>query len=50
MKKFDFGPDEEFIANYKKLKSSRKMGELYGCTHSVVLHHAKEIGFDVKSV
>lgn len=48
MKKIDFGPDEEFIKNYKELKSSRKMGELYGCQKTTVLNHAKKIGFDPK--
>ena len=50
MKKTDFGSNEEFIENYKKLKSARKMGELYGCTKNPVLKHAKDIGFDINSV
>jgi biotin operon repressor len=46
MKKIDFGSDEEFIKNYQKLKSSRKMGEFYGCTKGAVLNHAKAINYD----
>ena len=49
-KKIEWGSDEEFINNYKELKSSRKMGELYNCDKTSVLNHAKKIGFDVKSV
>ena len=49
-KKINWGSDEDFIKNYKKLKSSRKMGELYNCNKSSVLNHAKKIGFDVKTV
>ena len=49
-RKTDFGSNEDFIENYKKLKSARKMGELYGCTKNPVLKHAKDIGFDVNSV
>ena len=48
--KIDFGPDEIFIANYQKLKSSRKMGELYKCNKTSILNHAKKINFDVKTV
>lgn len=47
-RKIDFGSDEEFIKNYQELKSSRKMGELYGCNKTSVLTHAKKIGFDPK--
>lgn len=50
MKKTDFGNNEEFINNYLTLKSSRKMGELYGCTKNGVLRHAREIGFDINSI
>ena len=42
----DFGDDKIFIENYKKLKSSRKMGELYGCDKGSILSHAKKIGYD----
>ena len=42
----DFGSDESFIANYEKLKSSRKMGELYGCDKKTITNHAKKIGYD----
>ena len=42
----DFGSNETFIENYKKLKSSRKMGELYNCDKSSILNHAKKIGYD----
>lgn len=49
-KKINWGSDEDFIKNYQKLKSSRKMGELYNCDKSSVLNHAKKIGFDVKTV
>lgn len=46
----NFGSDEEFIENYQKLKSSRKMGELYNCNKTSILNHAKKIGFNTKSV
>lgn len=42
----DFGTDEEFIKNYQKLKSSRKMGELYGCSKGAITKHAQKIGYD----
>lgn len=42
----NFGPDEEFIKNYKKLKSSRKMGELYNCNRKSITAHAKKIGYN----
>ena len=47
MKKIDFGPNEDFIAKYEELKSSRKMGEFYGCDKTTILNHAKRIGYDV---
>ena len=46
MKKIDFGDNKTFIENYKKLKSSRKMAEIYGCSKSTILKHAKKIGYD----
>lgn len=46
MKQIDFGSNESFIENYKKLKSSRKMGELYGCSKNSITKHAKDIGYD----
>ena len=49
-KKINWGSDIDFIQNYQKLKSSRKMSELYDCDKSSVLNHAKKIGFDVKTV
>ena len=42
----NFGSNEEFIANYEKLKSSRKMGELYHCDKKTITTHAKKIGYD----
>lgn len=45
MKKIDFGSDELFIENYKKLKSSRKMAELYGCSKNTITKHATQIGY-----
>lgn len=48
-KKVNFGSDENFITNYEKLKSSRKMAELYNCAKTTILRHAKEIGYDVNS-
>lgn len=42
----NFGDDATFIANYEKLKSSRKMGELYGCDKKTITTHAKKIGYD----
>lgn len=46
MKKIDFGSNESFIENYEKLKSSRKMGELYGCDKGTITKHARDIGYD----
>ena len=43
------GTDEEFIAKYEELKSSRKMGEYYNCDKSSVLNHAKKIGYNTQS-
>ena len=48
-KRIDFGSNEDFIKNYEKLKSSRKMAELYNCNKASVLNHAKKIGYDVNS-
>lgn len=42
----NFGSNESFIENYKRLKSSRKMGELYGCDKKTITTHAKKIGYD----
>ena len=42
----DFGTNEEFIKNYERLKSSRKMGELYGCNKGTITKHARDIGYD----
>lgn len=42
----DFGTDEEFIQNYQRLKSSRKMGELYNCSKDTITKHAQKIGYD----
>ena len=49
MKKIEFGSDEQFIENYQKLKSAQKMGELYGCSKTTILKHAKDIGYDVNT-
>ena len=46
MGKIDFGSNESFIENYKKLKSSRKMGILYGCDKGTIIKHAKDIGYN----
>jgi intein/homing endonuclease len=48
--KIDWGNDEEFIAKYTELKSSRKMAEVYKCDKSSVLNHAKEIEFNPNSI
>lgn len=48
-KQIDWGTDEDFIKNYEKLKSSRKMGELYNCNKTSILNHAKKIGYDINS-
>ena len=32
----DFGSNETFIENYQKLKSSRKMAELYKCSKNTI--------------
>ena len=45
----NWGSDEEFIKIYNELKSSRKVGEYYGCDKSSVLNHAKAIGYDVNA-
>lgn len=45
----NFGSDEDFIKNYERLKSSRKMGELYGCDKKSITAHAKKIGYDYSS-
>lgn len=42
----NFGDNETFIENYKRLKSSRKMGELYGCDKGSITAHARKIGYD----
>ena len=48
--KIIFNSDEEFIENYKELKSSRKMSELYGCSKSTILEHAKELKIEPASI
>lgn len=45
MKKFIFPSDEVFIQKYEELKSAEKVGKFFGCSKSVVLHHAKEINY-----
>lgn len=42
----NFGDDKTFIENYERLKSSRKMGELYHCDKKTITAHAKKIGYD----
>ena len=42
----NFGTNEEFIANYQKLKSSRKMATLYNCSKGTIIKHAQKIGYD----
>lgn len=49
-KKINWGSDEDFIQRYVELKSSRKMGELYGCTKKTIINHCKDIGFDYTSL
>ena len=49
-KRIEWGSNEIFISNYKKLKSSRKMAELYKCNKKAVIDHCKKIGFDYNSV
>lgn len=49
MKKIDFGSDENFISNYQKLKSAQKMSDLYGCSKTTILNHAKKIGYDTSN-
>lgn len=44
----NFGSNEEFIQNYNKLKSARKMAQLYHCNKTSILNHAKKIGYDNK--
>lgn len=48
--KINFGDDEEFIAKYSELKSSIKLAKHYNCSKASVLNHAKEIGFNLKSI
>ena len=43
-KKYIFDKDE-FVNNYNKLRSSRKMAKLYGCDKGIILKFAKEIGY-----
>ena len=47
--KINFGSNESFIQNYNRLQSSRKMSQLYHCSKSSILRHAREIGYDVNS-
>lgn len=47
MKKIIFDK-KDFITQYNKLKSSRKMAEYYGCSKGVILKYAKEIGYNVE--
>lgn len=42
----NFGDDKEFIENYQRLKSSRKMATLYNCSRNSITSHAKKIGYD----
>jgi len=49
-KRINWGSDDEFIANYLKFKSSRKMGELYNCDKGSVLNHAKKINFNINQI
>ena len=49
-KKIDWGSDNEFIAKYTELKSSRKMAQVYKCDKQSVLAHAKSIGFNVNNL
>ena len=48
--KIDWGSDDEFIAKYTELKSSRKMAQIYKCNKRSVLNHAKSIGFDPNNI
>lgn len=36
---------EDFINNYNRLRSSRKMAEFYNCSKSTILKYAKKIGY-----
>ena len=45
----NFGDDKVFIENYERLKSSRKMGKLYGCDKKSITTHAKKIGYNYSS-
>ena len=49
-RKIVWGNDDEFIAKYTELKSSREMAKFYGCDKSSVLNHAKSIGFNIDSI
>lgn len=49
-KTINWGTDDDFILKYEELKSSRKMGEFYGCDKSSILNHAKKIGFDPNQI
>lgn len=44
MAEFNF-KQEEFIKNYNKVKSSRKMAKLYNCSKNTILKYAKQIGY-----
>lgn len=41
--KYNF-EEEKFLEDYRKLRSSRKMAELYGCDKGTILNYAKKIG------
>lgn len=45
----NFEPKEQFIENYNKLKSAKKMADLYNCSKSTILNYAKKIGYDNKN-
>jgi hypothetical protein len=49
-KKIEWNSNEEFIANYNNLKSSKLMAELYGCSKTAILNHAKAINFNINSI
>ena len=49
MNKINF-EKEKFIEDYYRLKSSRKMGEYYGCSKTTILNYAKSINFNPNQV
>lgn len=46
-KQIDLGSDDTFIENYRRLRSARKMADLYGVCVNTIKRHVKRIGLDL---